>query len=155
MKGWATGYRALWHAVKSVQDDGSANEAACGAMIVHHKVYPKPTPRTPRVGESLAIVAPRVCRACRKDAAAEPEKPATVYCCRECGCTDVDGQFWVSLNTIETIDGKGEVGALNNDCGDEYWCPQCEDSDAVVCHVDEDGKCSDCKAIHPLHEVRE
>ncbi len=44
------------------------------------------------------------------------ESKPQLYCCPDCGCTDIQGQFWCNLNTDQIHDGAA----------DGNWCPQCE-----------------------------
>ena len=41
----------------------------------------------------------------------------TYYACKVCGCTDIEAEFWVELNTMKVTDDAGS---------DTNWCPQCQ-----------------------------
>lgn len=44
--------------------------------------------------------------------------PRTLWCCPDCGCTDVEALEWVHANTDVSRGGDGI---------EDYWCPQCEE----------------------------
>lgn len=71
-----------------------------------------------------------------------------IYLCEECGSDNVQGSFWVDLNS--TRDGKnGQRATLINESGDEYWCENCETHVKRLCLVDSRTRyCSDCKKTH-------
>jgi hypothetical protein len=41
-----------------------------------------------------------------------------IWKCKECGCTEVEAQFWVKLNTAEVTTESDD---------DTVWCPYCEE----------------------------
>ena len=50
-----------------------------------------------------------------------------LYGCVHCGCTDIEYQSWVEVNT----------GIVTDDCGsNNRWCPQCQDSESRSEEVD-------------------
>jgi hypothetical protein len=49
------------------------------------------------------------------------------YGCEACGCTDIEYQCWVELNTGKPTD---DCGSLN------VWCPQCDDAESRSVEVD-------------------
>ncbi len=51
-----------------------------------------------------------------------------LYGCSECGCTDIEYECWVLLNTNEMTDDCG---------GSNIWCPQCESHELRSTEVDE------------------
>lgn len=52
----------------------------------------------------------------------EGDKNVPVWVCRNCGSEEVEGTFWVKLNTQEVMDELED---------DAHWCPACEDHVAV------------------------
>lgn len=47
-----------------------------------------------------------------------PSRP--LFCCPECGCTDIQFTAWVHANTGEPTGDEGPT--------DDTWCPQCEEN---------------------------
>lgn len=41
----------------------------------------------------------------------------TVWVCPECNCTEVQGSYWIELNSEQIMSQSGS----------DIWCPQCED----------------------------
>ena len=70
------------------------------------------------------------------------EKRGPYYGCAACGCTDIEYQCWVAMNTDRPTD----------DCGSSnVWCPQCEDSEGRSVEV-EQLKPYDPEASHGIPE---
>lgn len=85
---------------------------------------------------------------------AETKAPRTFYMCSECGCTDIEAEYWVRLNTIRPgkdelaklagIDPRSgeEVGALVSSSEGNIWCPECESHSKGCCEIEKaTGKC--------------
>ena len=58
-----------------------------------------------------------------------------LFGCTHCGCTDIEYQSWVELNT----------GIVTDDCGSsDIWCPQCE----------AESRCDEVDALKPYADPR-
>ena len=57
----------------------------------------------------------------------KPKKTKMTYTCKECGSEDVEGRFWVNLNTCEPDMTNWSMNYENS-----YYCNNCEEDEIEV-----------------------